>query len=194
MEMFQPILGYGSRRSSDSDFQEGSERTWGMAARWRAAGPGRVAGLGAPAVGERSERTSDCRRDSADRTGNTEGGTSLGRGWPCPGSVRKAATRSGRTARRQPETADYRHGVQRSTARVCPLDRSSGGAGGGQAETGAKGRKRNNPHTASAPRPQAVAGKKCGASPNLMKITYRRWRTSSKPTNVPTILPNRSCV
>ena len=82
---------------------------------------------------------------------------------------------------------DHRHGVQRPARRPCPLDCASGGAGSCQAATGPTCGKRNHPGFAPPPRPQAVAGKKCGAWPNSTKSTSPRWKTSWRRMRNPTI-------
>jgi hypothetical protein len=46
--------------------------------------------------------------------------------------------------------------------RVAPLDRSAGGRRSGEAATGPSRGKRDRPRPAAPPRPQAVAGNKCG--------------------------------
>jgi hypothetical protein len=74
---------------------------------------------------------------------------------------------------------------QRLIAMVCsspPEGRARwtvapGGRGSGKAETGTPRGKRNHPHSLAQPRPQAVAGKKCGSWPISTKTTSRRWRT-----------------
>ena len=60
-----------------------------------------------------------------------------------------------------------------------------------EAATGSAGGTRNHSGSAAQPRPQAVAGKKCGASRNSMMSTSRRWRMCSERTNSLTIRRNR---
>src|ERR1022692_1337221 len=50
----------------------------------------------------------------------------------------------------------------------------------GQTEACSAGGKRDHSDSAAPPRPQAVAGKKCGAWPNSMKSTSPRWKTCWK--------------
>src|SRR5271154_2810389 len=71
------------------------------------------------------------------------------------------------------------------------MDRTAGGGGGRQAATGPTSRQGDHPHTGPPPRPQAVAGKKCGAWPTSMKTTSPRWRTCWRRMNSPTIPSNR---
>jgi Helix-turn-helix domain len=56
------------------------------------------------------------------------------------------------------ERARHRHGVRRSGRRSGALDCATGRRGGGQAEIGPPRGERNNPDSAAAPRPQALAG------------------------------------
>ena len=50
-------------------------------------------------------------------------------------------------------------------------------------QIGAARGKGNHSHSAAQPRPQAVAGKKCGAWPNSMTTTSPRWKTFWKSTS-----------
>jgi hypothetical protein len=74
---------------------------------------------------------------------------------------------------------------QRVIAMVCSdppggagtLDGTADRGGGDQAKTGSAGRSRNHTGAARKPRPQAVAGKKCGAWPSWMKSISGNWKT-----------------
>ena len=128
----------------------------------------------------------------ADSTGDSPARPSLPAGRPgwCP--LREAAARRGRGAGRQPEAADHRHGLQRSARGPRPLDGAPGGRRSREAKTGSASGKGNHPDSAAPPRPQAVAGKKCGAWPNSMKSTSPRWRMFWRRMNGPTIRSNPS--
>ena len=54
-------------------------------------------------------------------------------------------------------------------------------------QTGSTRGKGNHPDSAARPRPQAVAGKKCGAWPNSMTSTSPRWKTCWRRMRNPTI-------
>src|SRR5579863_2410758 len=73
--------------------------------------------------------------------------------------------------------------MQQPARGARPLDGPIGGRRSGEAQTGADGRKGSHPHSVAPPRPQAVAGKKCGASRTAMKSMSPRWRTCWKYTN-----------
>ena len=98
--------------------------------------------------------------------------------------MKRNAGRGGLTGE-QPETAHYRHGMQRPAGGMRPVDGAPGRRGSGEATTGSAGGTRNHPGSAPQPRPQAVAGKKCGAWPNSMKSMSRRWKMFWKRTNRP---------
>src|SRR5215471_13861739 len=80
------------------------------------------------------------------------------------------------------------HDRQRIVALVCgsppegALDRAPADRRGGETQTGAAGRTRDHPGPARKPRPEAVAGKKCGAWRNWMKSISDAWRTSWRCT------------
>jgi hypothetical protein len=89
------------------------------------------------------------------------------------------------------KTADHRPGMQQPARGARPLDGPAGCRRGCEAQTGSNSRKRGNPHSAAPPRPQAVAGKKCGASRTSMKSMSPRWRTCWKYMNGRMIRTNR---
>src|SRR5882762_1091580 len=82
------------------------------------------------------------------------------------GSARKAETRQAASAGCRPEPADHRHGVRFAATGQRAVERTADRRGSGKAEAGATGGPGDNPHPASGPRAEAVAGKKAGASRN----------------------------
>src|ERR1039457_5552922 len=94
-------------------------------------------------------------------------------------SLRLLAARGGSAPadRGRREAADHRHGVCRPTRGAGALDRAADRGGGREAETDFQNRTGKRAPVAPEPRPEAVAGKKCGASPNWTRSTSPRWRT-----------------
>ena len=88
-------------------------------------------------------------------------------------------------------SAHHRHGLQRPAQGPRPLDGATGRRRSRQATTGPSGGPRNDSCFAPQPRPQAVAGKKCGAWRSSMKPTSPAWKTCWKRTNGPTIRRSR---
>src|SRR5215468_3544593 len=78
----------------------------------------------------------------------------------------KTATGRGQGAGQQPETAHHRHGLQRSARGPSALDGEAGSGRSRKTQTGPASGERSHPDSAAPSRPQAVAGKKCGVSPN----------------------------
>jgi hypothetical protein len=66
------------------------------------------------------------------------------------------------------------------------------GRGSSEATTGLTRGKGNHPGFAAPRRPQAAAGKKCGASPSLMRPTSQRWKTCWRRMTSPMIPNSRS--
>ena len=75
----------------------------------------------------------------------------------------------------QREAAHHRDGLRRPPEGLCPLDSSTGSGTSRKETAGSESRARNHSDSSSQPRPQAVAGKKCGVFRNSMKSTSRRW-------------------
>ena len=103
------------------------------------------------------------------------------------GALRQAAARRGKLAFGQATPAHHRHGLQRSAAGPRPLDGTAGGPRSCQATIGPARRPRDHPHLAAPPRPEAVAGKKCGAFRSSMKLTSPAWKMCWKLMRGPTI-------
>jgi len=76
--------------------------------------------------------------------------------------------------------------------KAVPVDRPLDRRRVRQTETGSQGGPRDNPSFAAKPRVEAVAGKKCGASPSWTSRTSKRWKTCWPSTRSPTIPPNPS--
>lgn len=102
----------------------------------------------------------------------------------------KGETPGGGGVGRQSATTDHRHGLQRSSGRSCPMDGAIGGRGGREEKIGTKSGERDYPHLAPRPRPQAVAGKKCGAWPTSMRTISSKWRMFWRRMNEATIQNN----
>jgi hypothetical protein len=103
-------------------------------------------------------------RYTSDSAGNSESWPSLRRRRPGAGPLRKATAGSGGLTGRQP-----------------------GGRRSREAQTASASGQGNHPDFVAPPRPQAVAGKKCGASPTSMRTTSPRWKTFWRRMNSPTI-------
>src|ERR1035438_9474652 len=90
-----------------------------------------------------------------------------------------------------PEATDHRQGVQSTTRGASAVDGAIGGRAGGETQAGSARGTRNHSDLARKPRPETVAGKKCGAWRNSMTLTSLKWRMFSRFTRNPTMRPNR---
>src|ERR1039457_1370161 len=84
--------------------------------------------------------------------------------------------RPGKEARYPTAAAHRGPGLQSAAGGPGAVDGALAGGGGGEAQAGAGGGTRDGPNPARKPRPETVAGKKCGAWPNSMRNTSRAWR------------------
>jgi hypothetical protein len=93
----------------------------------------------------------------------------LGVSWPSPRSLLFLRSFAARTRWTRPLRAAY---ATKSFVRYGALAIG----GGGEAQAGARSGTRDGPNPARKPRPETVAGKKCGAWPNSMRNILRAWR------------------
>src|SRR5215471_16241183 len=81
---------------------------------------------------------------------------------PRTGALRTAPTRESGLAECAGSATHRRAGLRLPAGGAGALDRAFADRRGGETQTGAAGRARDHPGPARKPRPEAVAGKKCG--------------------------------
>lgn len=180
---FGSYLGHGSPSPAHCSLDERPEGTPRLAEWWYTTSPRGATCLGTVATGQGYKRTTNRRLDSSHPVGHPQGGTSLSARRFATGTLREAATGSGGSIRRQPKTAADCHGLQQPAGRPCPLDCAAGGRGSRKTQTGSQGGKGNHSRSLAQPRPEAVAGKKCGWWPTSMKTTSPKWKTCWRCTS-----------
>src|SRR5215469_6839376 len=173
--MFWLILGHGTPRqaiSPEGSRPEGTQEIVERRSSASACGPARSHSV---AIGRRTEFAQGVAKPRIRGLGRPHHRPAVSRSRIGAGTVRKAAAWPSPTAWIFREATHYRYGVQFSARRAGPLDRSADCPGGRQAETGAASRSGNHSHPAGKPRPEAVAGKKCGAWRSWMTTTSPKW-------------------
>ena len=163
---------------SGSVVQAGAARVAALVAERIAAGADRAASFGPAATGRWAGHSEGGKERGLNPKDGVADQPTLSARRPGAGLVRAAAA-----GERALLDAQQR---QRIVALACgpppegrgaldgaPVDRRSG-----ETQTGAAGGTGDDPGPAGKPRPEAVAGKKCGAWRNWMRSILQRWRTS----------------
>ena len=164
--MFEPILGRVTTPYRGPGIPSGSERTSPGFACGYSAGESGTTGPGAGAVGT----WLDCAGGGPHRSFNPASRTADRPSVPARRTaqrpLRKAGPGCGAAAGPFRKAAAHRHGLRPAAARLCPLDGPVGRRAGRPEEIGSEGWPGDRARLVAQPRPETVAGKKCGAGQN----------------------------
>ena len=162
-DMFEPILGHVATPHRGQGIPTGSERTSAAFASGYSTGPGRAARPSARAVVARLNRAGGGPHGSFNPASRATNRPPVPARRIAKRALRKTGTGCGAPPGRIGKAAHHRHGLQSAAPRLCPLDGAVGRRAGRQAKIGAPGRPGDGAGLVAQPRPEAVAGEKCGA-------------------------------